>query len=983
MKKLLALAFLLLATPAAAQNPTCPTRPLGDSTNACASTAFVQQNAGGAANIAAYSVLGNPTSASASGISTRMGFLHSKDVGAIGNGIANDTAALQSWINQCQTNLLVCYLDAGTYLISAELSITATIKITGASRYFSGGSRIQLGSTTQNGFNINNMTSSQAGEIGDIVILGAAGATAGSAIVCTGSNPAIPITLWRFRNLLINAAFIGIQATNCSNFWVGDNYINAVATGTVLKINAVTGDSIIVNNQLTGVHSGSGTIIAIDSSAGLRIMNNKIQQGTLGISWTGAVGFNDGDLLITGNSIEAQATSGIKIVKGSATGFGNITITGNEFGNITTLAIDLSDTTAGWLNSIAITGNTIGNSTTGISVGGANGFSISGNSFYLATTAITIGANASNGSIGPQSYNTVTTQVSNSSTSVSEISTNGSTSGAIQVRPQAVAGNPALVWPNSSGTLVASASTPLVASATTGNLTCPTCTTSAGALTANQLVIGSGSQGMQSLGTLGTTTTLLHGNAAGAPTFGAVVSADLSITTTACTNQFVTAISAGAVGTCTTALLGSAQFANQGTTTTVLHGNAAGNPGFSAVVTADITDANITYAKIQNVTALSVFGRASNSSGIGADITAATDFNILRRSGTAIGFGSIDLSQSGAVGASVLAGVNGGTGLSTAAIGDLIYASATTPTWARLADVATGSLLASGGVGVAPAYCAACTLTTSLTTPLHVGGTAVGSSLTLQSTSGVGTTDSIKFLTGNNGATEGMRVQHSGQIAMGTTVTAADAILTINQNTTLPAALIGTPTFHMIGADAGIPGITMDGIANAPSIYLRRADNTLASPSATQNNESLGVIGFAGYGATAWTANFRAGIVATAAENWSDTVQGGKMDFWTAATGGTTINAKIRIQASGGLTVGNSILTTDPGAGTVNASAMLITGVVAVASLPACGASTKGARHFVTDSNAASFTAGIGAIVAAGGSTNVPVTCDGTNWRIG
>lgn len=43
MKKLLlALAFTLFAQSAWAQNPTCPTRPFGDNSNACASTAFVQ-----------------------------------------------------------------------------------------------------------------------------------------------------------------------------------------------------------------------------------------------------------------------------------------------------------------------------------------------------------------------------------------------------------------------------------------------------------------------------------------------------------------------------------------------------------------------------------------------------------------------------------------------------------------------------------------------------------------------------------------------------------------------------------------------------------------------------------------------------------------------------------------------------------------------------------------------------------------------------
>jgi|CXWL01.1.fsa_nt_gi hypothetical protein len=74
---------------------------------------------------------------------------------------------------------------------------------------------------------------------------------------------------------------------------------------------------------------------------------------------------------------------------------------------------------------------------------------------------------------------------------------------------------------------------------------------------------------------------VLNDNAA--PTCASVVSADMNITTTSCTNQFVTAISAGGVGTCTTDTLAGAQHANQGTTTTVLHGNAAGNPSWAAV----------------------------------------------------------------------------------------------------------------------------------------------------------------------------------------------------------------------------------------------------------------------------------------------------------------------------------------------------------------------------------------------------------------
>jgi hypothetical protein len=54
----------------------------------------------------------------------------------------------------------------------------------------------------------------------------------------------------------------------------------------------------------------------------------------------------------------------------------------------------------------------------------------------------------------------------------------------------------------------------------------------------------------------------------------------------------------------------------------------------------------------------------------------------------------------------------------------------------------------------------------------------------------------------------------------------------------------------------------------------------------------------------------------------------------------------------------------------------------AVAALPAAAAGNRGWRCMVTDANAA-FTAGIGAVVAAGGANVVPVVSDGAAWRIG
>lgn len=72
---------------------------------------------------------------------------------------------------------------------------------------------------------------------------------------------------------------------------------------------------------------------------------------------------------------------------------------------------------------------------------------------------------------------------------------------------------------------------------------------------------------------------------------------------------------------------------------------------------------------------------------------------------------------------------SGGTGLASYAVGDLLYASGAT-TLAKLADVAAGSVLASGGVGVAPAWSASPSLTSlTLSSALGVasGGTGLAS----------------------------------------------------------------------------------------------------------------------------------------------------------------------------------------------------------------------------------------------------------------
>jgi hypothetical protein len=78
-----------------------------------------------------------------------------------------------------------------------------------------------------------------------------------------------------------------------------------------------------------------------------------------------------------------------------------------------------------------------------------------------------------------------------------------------------------------------------------------------------------------------------------------------------------------------------------------------------------VKDAGVSFAKIQDIDGLSVIGRSTDTTGVSSNITASTDYTVLRRSGQALSFGSIDLSQSNTVGSSILSVANGGTGSST------------------------------------------------------------------------------------------------------------------------------------------------------------------------------------------------------------------------------------------------------------------------------------------------------------------------------
>lgn len=266
-------------------------------------------------------------------------------------------------------------------------------------------------------------------------------------------------------------------------------------------------------------------------------------------------------------------------------------------------------------------------------------------------------------------------------------------------------------------------------------------------LTANALILGGGAGVVPGpMASLGTTTTVLHGNAAGAPTFGAVV-----LTTD------VSGILPGANGgtangffavTGPTTSLKTFTFPNA--SSTVLTSNAAvtpaqGGTGLATYTIGDLLQASATTTLA--TLAATTTGNALISGGVG----------------TVSAWGKIGLTThiSGTLGPT-----NGGTGFAAYTTGDLLYA-VSGVALARLNDVAVGSVLVSGGVGVAPAWSA-----TPRVTALHVGTALTFSATAPTVASGFGTSPVIA------GTATAFRVD------VGTGGTATDGVLTMPAATT-------------------------------------------------------------------------------------------------------------------------------------------------------------------------------------------------------
>lgn len=132
---------------------------------------------------------------------------------------------------------------------------------------------------------------------------------------------------------------------------------------------------------------------------------------------------------------------------------------------------------------------------------------------------------------------------------------------------------------------------------------------------------------------------------------------------------------------------------------------------------------------------------------------------------------------------------NGGTGAATLTANGVLYGNGTSAVQITAQGGANTILTANAG---APSFSASPTIGTSVTTPLVIGGTAASSTLTIESTSGTGTSDSIVFKTGSQATA--MTIISSGYVGIGTTIPTSNLQVVGSFAATTKSFLIDHPT---------------------------------------------------------------------------------------------------------------------------------------------------------------------------------------------
>jgi len=301
---------------------------------------------------------------------------------------------------------------------------------------------------------------------------------------------------------------------------------------------------------------------------------------------------------------------------------------------------------------------------------------------------------------------------------------------------------------------------------------------------------------------------------------------------------------------------------------------------------------------------------------------------------------------------------NGGTNLTTTPTDGQLLIGSTSGAGYALATLTAGTnvSITNGAGSISIAVSGNPSFATSITSPLVIGGTSASSSLTLQSTSGVGTSDSILFKVGNNGATTAMTISTAGLVTANNFGSSSVAITggAIN-GTPIGASTASTGAFTTVAASTSVTSplqlggtaasstLTLQstsGVGTTDSILFKVGNNgaTTAMSIATGGTVTIGTLNLTNalgvaYGGTGLTTTPANGVIdigngsgftrstLTAGTNISVSNGSGSITLATTANptfstsvtsplhiGGTTASSTLTLQSTSGVGTSDSIL---------------------------------------------------------------------------
>jgi len=342
-----------------------------------------------------------------------------KDFGAVGDGVTDDTAAIQAAINASVSggNL---FFPIGAYVITSTLTVTKNISFNGEDKFLS---YIKWSISTLIAISVDTVSPATFEKLGFRCTVPATIGGVGIKLNSTSTQNAYS----RINNCFFENCYIGIYTISALSYTISNNIFSAYQGVAVIVQNTYmvdAGDSTIFNNLFSN-SAASATAILQYSSGGLKILSNKINSGAYGYQLVLADGVSTSDLLMNGNSIENTTTRAISIRTSSSNGiFNKIEITGNQIALTPAPIIIDTGLTTMQFKGVVICGNSISvssNGSPGITINNTDLINVSGNCISGGGTiaaGISTGAYTS-GVIGVNSCDSsFTNSVANASNSV-------------------------------------------------------------------------------------------------------------------------------------------------------------------------------------------------------------------------------------------------------------------------------------------------------------------------------------------------------------------------------------------------------------------------------------------------------------------------------------------------------------------------------------------------------------------------------------